>query len=209
MSYDKTKSPAFALLAVALLVLGVIIGHFLRRGGTEGPFHVRPYSSRPHGSPKPGCYAMRIGRGRNSVFIIATENPRTGVLNKLQVDQDSLPVRSRTFTLFYDRKGLYGVPDVMLFTGRLSSQHGWTDVGMRGRFLVKFFRHGDTNVIKTWLGGKWVSGYSVRSDGTIEYQGTTYRYDKKSGNWQPTGTNLSPEHRGNGGTRQFDGRVRK
>ncbi len=110
MSYDKTKSPAFALLAIALLVLGLIIGHFLRRGGTEGPFHVRPYSSRPHGSPKPGCYAMRIGRGRNSVFIIATENPRTGVLNKLQVDQDSLPAAAARSLCFTTARGFTAHP---------------------------------------------------------------------------------------------------
>ncbi len=135
-----------------------------------------------------GHYAMQIGRGGNAVSLYVAEDPTTGVLDRLEVLQIGGVFKRRSFSLFYRRKGPYaGAPQVTLFTGKENRQGGWTDVGLRGRFLMTFLRRGDANVIKTLLDGKWVSGYSVHG-GTIQYKGITYRYSRKRGSWRSSGT---------------------
>ncbi len=184
MRFLKPRTLIFLLLASLLFSIGIVCGYILNGGNLVRQFHVR-YGRRA------GHYSMQLGRGGNAVTLYITENPTTCVLDKLNVLQIGTvgSVCDRhSFSLFYQRKGKYGAPMVMLFTGTENHPHGWTDVGLRGRFLTTFARRGDTNVIKTLLNGKWVSGCSVRGNGTIQYKGVTYHYSRKSGNFQPINT---------------------
>ncbi len=181
MRMNRGNSAALVCLALLLLPLGAVLGYFLGRSGLSRQFQLSPY---PAGCPRTGSYSMRLGRGRNSAEIQFTVDRRTGVPNELDLFQGL--GRKHTFSLFYKRRGQYGVPEVTLFTGSLAVAHGWTDVGLRGRFLIQ-----GNSPVETLLDGKWVSGYAVHG-GTITYKGTVYRYGKRRGGWVPVPPRRAP-----------------
>ena len=139
------------------------------------------------------AFTLCFGRGHDRISIWYRETPGTGMPLALIVCQP-WNLRNAFGFSYYRHGGYFGVPEVMLSSGGDANRGAWTDVGVRGRLLLRGglgFRRGCVR-----LHGRWIDPEGGIIDGTFEYHGVRYRYDKTSGGWDELSAPRSQKSQG-------------
>jgi hypothetical protein len=158
-----------AILLVVGFTCGAAINHQFEKKTISAFF--QHLGDVPKGALVTGVYSVEVEPNHSLLLYVEADEEFPSTKKIFITDTTSC-------SFSYSPKSQYGVPITTIMTGSEDGGQSWTDVGLKGRFLLRGIK-GKPQVL---LNGLWIEEPHI-SKGILDYDGAKFHYDQVSGGW--------------------------